>query len=77
MGTFLVWAHLKFAVGEVHYWSETHNCWIWTRVEEPSYDQASGVELAIKQNANRGKIRAVPQHIDGRRVHYHALMCFG
>jgi len=43
---------------QVHYWSETHNCWIWTRVEEPSYDQASGVELAIKQNANRGKIRA-------------------
>jgi hypothetical protein len=41
---------------QVHYWSETHTQWIWTHVDKTSID-ADPVELAIKQNANRSKIR--------------------
>lgn len=42
----------------VHYWSETHTQWIWTQVLTSSHDATATVDLAIKQNANRTKIRA-------------------
>jgi hypothetical protein len=40
----------------VHYWSETHHQWIFTEVVHTTSD-AGPVDLSIKANANRSKIR--------------------